>query len=428
MKRILFLSLCLMAAMLSFAHDFEVDGIYYSITSSTAPYTVVVTYKGTSYSEYSNEYTGSVTIPEKVTYNGKTYSVTSIGWSAFRECSGLTSITIPNSVTSIWEDAFYGTAWYDNQPNGLVYAGKVAYKYKGAMPENTAIVLEEGTTEIASKAFYNCSGLTSITIPNSVTRIGMEAFRDCTGLTSIEIPNSVTVIGGEAFSGCTGLASVTIPNSVIHLGGTFSGCSGLTSVNIPNSVTVIDGRTFEDCSSLTSITIPSSVTIIGQFAFRGCSSLTSITIPNSVTSIGDYAFCNCSGLTSITIPNSVTAIGWGAFYSTAWYNNQPNGLVYAGKVAYKYKGTMPDNTAIVLEEGTTGIADIAFYNCSGLTSITIPNSVTSIGESAFQGCYSLTTATIGNNMRSIGWGAFRYCSGLTSMRSEGNHIIYTRAV
>ena len=149
--------------------------------------------------------------------------------------------------------------------------------------------------------------------------------------------------------------------------------------------------------------------------YSGCSSLTSITIPNSVTSIGDYAFCNCSGLTSITIPNSVTAIGWGAFYSTAWYNNQPNGLVYAGKVAYKYKGTMPDNTAIVLEEGTTGIADIAFYNCSGLTSITIPNSVTSIGESAFQGCYSLTTATIGNNMRSIGWGAFRYCSGLTSI-------------
>ena len=299
--------------MLSFAHDFEVGGIYYWITSSSAPYTVAVTYKGTSYSEYSNEYTGSVTIPEKVTYNGKTYSVTYIGWSAFRECSGLTSITIPNSVTSISSDAFDGTAWYDNQPNGLVYAGKVAYKYKGAMPENTAIVLEEGTTEIADEAFYNCSGLTSITIPNSVTSIGMEAFSGCTGLTSIEIPNSVTRIGGEAFSGCTGLASVTIPNSVIYLGGTFRGCSGLTSVNIPNSVTVIDLRTFEDCSSLTSITIPSSVTIIGQFAFSGCSSLTSITIPNSVTSIGDGAFKDCSGLTSITIPNSVTSIGNYAF-------------------------------------------------------------------------------------------------------------------
>ena len=134
MKRLLSLSVFLMMAVLSFAHDFEVknaDGktIYYNITSSTAPYTVAVTYQGTSYSEYKNEYTGYVTIPEKVTYNGKTYSVTSIGWSAFRACSGLTSITIPNSVTSI-----------------------------------------------GNSAFSDCSGLTSITIPNSVTSIGDSAF------------------------------------------------------------------------------------------------------------------------------------------------------------------------------------------------------------------------------------------------------------
>ena len=118
--------------------------------------------------------------------------------------------------------------------------------------------------------------------------------------------------------------------------------------------------------------------------------MTSITIPNSVTSIGYDAFYECNGLTSVIIPNSVTRIGHNAFFDTAWYNNQPNGLVYAGPVAYEYKGTIPNGTSIVLKEGTKGIAGYAFFECRGLKSVTIPNSVTSIGNSAFRGCSGLT--------------------------------------
>ena len=328
------------------------------LTSVTIPNSV--TSIGSGAFEYCSGLT-SVTIPN---------SVTSIGSYAFWDCSGLTSITIPNSVTSIGSSAFEGTAWYDNQPDGLVYADNVAYKYKGTMPANTAITLKEGTIAITQSAFEYCSGLTSVTIPNSVTSIGSYAFRDCSGLTSVTIPNSVTSIGDAAFADCRGLTSVTIPNSVTSIGtSAFNGCSGLTSVTIPNSVTSIDSYAFSRCSSLTSVTIPNSVTSIGKGAFYGCSGLTSVTIPDSVTSIGSYAFSDCSGRTSVTIPNSVTSIG-----------------------------------------------DYAFYYCSGLTSVTIPNSVTSIGLWAFSDCRGLKSVTIPNSVTSIGDYAFNGCIGLTSMK------------
>ncbi len=343
--------------------EFTVDGVRYSVNDDNTTVMVAGYPSG-------NEPTGDLTIPESVTFGGISFPVTSIGEGAFEDCSGLTSVTIPNSVTYIGKYAFYGTAWYNNQPDGLVYAGPVAYKYKGTMPSGTSIVLKEGIKGIADYAFEGCRGLTSVTIPNSVTSIGEGAFDGCRGLTSVTIPNSVTSIGNEAFSGCRGLTSVTIGNSV---------------------------------------------TSIGYYAFWDCSGLRSLTIPNSVISIGGGAFEHCSGLTSVTIPNSVTSIGEGAFDDTAWYNNQPDGLVYAGLVAYKYKGTMPSGTSIVLKEGTKGIADHAFYYCSGLTSVTIGNSVTSIGYEAFYECSGLTSVTIPNSVTKIGYGAFCDCSGLTSV-------------
>ena len=486
-----------MAGITAAAHDIAVANngktIYYDWTNNNTE--LAVSYRGTSYSDYSNEYSGNVVIPESVTYNGATYPVTYIHSYAFFGCTGLWSVTIPNSVTYIPSSAFCDCYSLTSVtiPNSVTSIGSSAFDGCSSL---TSVTIPNSVTSIGSSAFDGCSSLTSVTIPNSVTSIGYAAFSGCSGLTSINvdpantvfdsrdncnaiietatntlvigfqnttIPNSVTSIGTYAFSGCSGLTSVTIPNSVTSIGNSaFSGCSALTSVTIPNSVTSIGSYAFKGtawynsqpdglvyagkvayaykgimpentsislrkgtlgiasyaffgCSGLTSVDIPNSVTSIGGSAFSGCSSLTSVTIPNSVTSIGNSAFSSCFGLTSVTIPNSVTSIGSGAFNGTAWYNNQPDGLVYAGKVAYKYKGTMPANTSISLLEGTLGIADEAFRQCSGLTNVTIPSSVTSIGSYAFYGCSGLTSVTIPNSVTSIGGSAFRGCSGLTSV-------------
>ena len=393
------------------------------------------------------------------TFNELEYftGLTSIGFMAFIDCSGLTSITIPNSVISIVNYAFSGCSGLASVtiPNSVTSIGFRAFINCSGL---TSVTIPNSMTSIDNWAFYGCSGLTSITIPNSVTSIGDGAFRNCTGLTYIKvesgnekydsrnncnaiietssntliagckntiIPNSVTSIGNYSFSECNSLKSVTIPNSVTSIGGSaFLGCSGLTSVTIPNSVTSIGGAAFFGCSGLTAVTIGNSVTSIGGSAFYGCSGLTSVTIPNSVTSIGSGAFYYCSGLTSVTIPNSVTSIDEGAFSGCSGLTSIK---VENGNEKYDSRNNCnaiietSSNTLIagckntIIPNSVTSIGNYAFYGCSGLTSVTIPNSVTSIGSFAFDGCKGLTSITIPNSLTSIGESAFRGCSGQTSV-------------
>ena len=250
---------------------------------------------------------------------------------------------------------------------------------KGECPSHVAI--QEGTLRINKDAFQNCTNLINITFPDSLKSIGEYAFYRCSRLTSVIIPYSVTSIGHSAFSHCTNLSSAIISDSIKSIDALFSDCSNLTSVTIPDSVTSIGFNAFSDCNSLRSVIIPNSVTHIGTKAFYCCESLNSIVIPESVKSIDKEAFMGCRRLSSINLPDSISEIGEDAFWGTDWYNNQPDGIVYVGKVANAIKGKCP--TSIEIKKGTVSIRRCAFKNCYNLSTITIPDSVEYIGEDAF---------------------------------------------
>ncbi|MGN1297902.1 MAG: leucine-rich repeat protein [Clostridia bacterium] len=306
--------------------------------------------------------------------------------------------------------------------NNLDYNG-VTTTTSRAFTNNILVVEIPGTvTSIGSYAFghpnnnQSFTALEKVVMEYGVKSTGYYAFQNCSSLTNIEIPDSVTNIESLAFSECTSLSNITIPSSVTSIGDSaFQYCRSLTSITIPGSVTSIGNGAFSRCTSLSNIQIPSSVTSIGSGAFSDCTSLSSIQIPSSVTSIGSGAFSGCTSLSSIQIPSSVTSIGSNAFNNTIWYNNQPDGLIYAGEVAYKYKGIMPSNTNIQIREGAKGIGGSAFYGYTGLSSITIPSSVTSIGDSAFYGCTSLSNITIPSSVTNIGGNAFFNCTNLSSI-------------
>ena len=358
----------LLCSLTASAHDFEVGGIYYKITSS-ADLTVEVTYRGSYYNSYSNEYSGAVTLPSTVTYNSKTYSVTSIGSSVFCGCSSLTAINIPESVTSIGS----GTFWECS-----------------SLKE---VIIEDGNTTLSLGCNEYDSELT-----------GQGLFYDC--------PLERVYLGRNLSY-----------NTETHCGySPFYNRRKLTSVTIGDNVTSIGALAFYQCSSLTYIAIGESVTSIGEDAFRECSSLASIAIPESVTSIGSYAFWYCSSLASITFAENsqLTSIGGSAFDDTPWYSNLPDGVVYISNVLYEYRGAMSENTSITIPESVTSIGGGAFAGCSNLVSITIPESVTKIGVRAFYGCSSLTSITIPEGVTSIGGSTFDGCSSLVSITFAGN--------
>ena len=453
--KLLMLTAVLSASTNIYAYDFEVDGIYYDIISSSEK-TVAVT-------DGSSNYSGNVVIPEQVTCNNVTYSVTSIGGFAFYGCSGLTSLTIPNSVTSL---------------------GNSAFKYCSGL---TSVTIPNSVTSIGYSAFYGCSGLTSVTIPESVTTIGESVFENCSGLTSVTIPNSVTSIGNYAFYRCYNLKSVTIGAGVLSIGYSAFDDTDLTkTVWLPNtppegyedikskcnyvaneSYTELSNKAvypylssmFEtgglkyvpvspsertcaaiDCSydntadivigktvnykgvemtlldvndyicygnnSIKTLSINEYGGRIGKRSFQDCTGLETVVIRNMADSIGDAAFYNCINLKTVDISGIGGNIGESAFYDCTSLET------------------------VSLSDIMGGIGSESFYNCENLGGIEIPNTVTSIGSGCFQNCSSLAYAIIGSGVSELSEDCFRGCSSLpeiaipATVKRIGNNVFY----
>ena len=403
--------LTLLMSMMStrgFAHDIAVaneDGviIYYGWTNNHTE--LYVSYRGQDYNSYSNEYTGNVVVPESVTYNGTTYSVTRIGSEAFRGCSGLTSVTIPNSVTSI-----------------------------------------------GSSAFSGCSGLTSVTIPNSVTSIGGSAFFGCSSLAVVNFnATNCTSMGSydyPVFYKCSSLSTLNIGDNVQNIPAyAFKGCSGLQSVVIGNGVTNLPDYVFSTGNGLKSLTIGSGVLSINKNAFSN-NPIKTIWLTNtppsgysyaagSVNYVANEQYGSMSGKVVYPFLSSIFEEGGVKYVPVSpsertcdaidcVYRPDVDQLNISDKVSYRGIEMAVENVRSYCCYGNEHLKNVdygvpneigayAFAYCPSLESFTMTDAPTGIGAGAFSGCSVLPSLLLSMNLQTIGESAFQGCASLTAM-------------
>ena len=401
------LCLCMFASINAFAEAVEIDGIYYNLVTKI---------KQAEVTKNPNKYTGTVNIPETVTYNSVTYSVTSIGDKAFYDCYRLTSVAIPNSVTNIGSAAFYNCSHLASLsiPNSVTAIGSHAFTYCSSL---LSITIPNYVTCIRKSTFYGCYRLTSVTIGNSVESIENSAFFDCQLMTSITIPSSLRNIGYEAFARCFGLNSVHITDLATWCRISFEyNNDRITDYYYSSNPLFYAQHLYLNGQEIKDLIIPNSVTCIESGSFSGCSSVTSVVIPNSVKYIRSDAFLDCTNLTAVHITDLAK------WCNISFASNTSNPLYYAKKLylnGVEIKDLIiPNNVKEIL---------LRTFKCLDLTSVTIPNSVTSIGNEAFDGCSGLTSVNIGNGVKSIGNYAFRNCAELTDVYCYAENVPSTQS-
>ena len=412
-------------------------------------------------------YTGTeeqVKIPEK--FNGK--SVTSIGANAFCENNTITKVEIPGTVTELQYGAFIScenlTEVVFPKESQLHSIGKSAFHSCKSLkffecPDNVEI--------ISNRAFMDCenlaqielgkklttiedwafawSGLTKVILPNSLKNIGDSIFSGCDNLNDVSIGSGIKTLSFRMFYGCdslkqikipdtittvescvfysSGLERIDIPSSVVSIGNlAFAHCGNLKEVKIGDGMTYIPFGAFEGCD-LENIQIGNRVKEIGRYAFERNKNLKKLSIPENVTSLEYKAFNECTNLKDIEFPDNLEKLGGHVFRETAWYESQPDGLVYVSKVLYGYKGEMPKDAEVKIKDGTVGIGGYAFDSYANLKSIEIPDSVTNIGDWTFYKCTSLKEIEIPNSVIEIGWRACGYNGHYENQKIEGFTII-----
>ena len=348
---------------------------------------------------------------------------------AFGNCTSLTEITIPKSLEEAGRE--YGFGMYDYGPfcgctnlktvkleKGLTQiAGNLFMRCYGL--EN--IDIPDTVTTIGENAFKLCTSLENVKMYNSIDEINGRAFAGCTSLKSVSLPDSITGMGTEIFSGCTSLSSVKLPNKRVNImSSTFEGCTSLTEITLPDTVTTIQDHAFKNCTALKTINWSKSITDIQSYAFENCDALTKLDIPNTVTNIGEGAFYECGGLSAIAVPNSVKSLGSRAFENCDALAKVSisDSVTSMGEKAFYDCDALTD---VKLGTGITQIPTSCFEHCDVLPSVVLPYRISKVGDNAFKNCVALTETTIPRATTSISTSAFSYPAKMTVYGISGTY-------